>query len=61
MKLHQHFKLLYVRNLGMKYPRPRMRAKSGFSCLKRVKRLQVYDRMSVDMLVIMSGCVFSNP
>ena len=45
MKLHLHFKLPYVRNLGMRYPRPRMRTKKGFSCLKRVKRLHVNGRI----------------
>lgn len=45
MKLHLHFKLPYVRNLGMRYPRPRMRTKKGFSCLKRVKKLHVTERI----------------
>lgn len=34
-----------VRNPGMRYPRPRLRAKIGFSCQKMVKCLWFYDWM----------------
>ena len=52
MKLRKHFKLLYARNPGMRYPHPRMRAKKGFSCLKWATGLWFYGRMSSDRVLL---------